>query len=91
MATVPTQIRIDEGVKSEATSLFKNLGLDMSSAVNMFLRQCVLQEKIPFSIEMPRYNKKVLRAMDEAKAIAEDPNVKGYDSIEELNAALEED
>ena len=36
MATVPTQIRIDETVKAQATSLFNDLGMDMSSAVNIF-------------------------------------------------------
>ena len=41
MATVPTQIRIDETVKAQATSLFNDLGMDMSSAVNIFLRQCL--------------------------------------------------
>lgn len=43
MATIPTQIRIDEHVKKEATELFGLLGLDMSSAINMFLNQCVLR------------------------------------------------
>ena len=39
MATTPTQIRIDSTVKEEATALFSELGMDMSSAVNIFLRQ----------------------------------------------------
>lgn len=43
MPTVPTQIRIDPDVKAQASALFANLGLDMSSAVNLFLRQCVLR------------------------------------------------
>ena len=46
MATSPTQIRIDSNVKTEANELFKELGIDMSSAVNIFLRQCVLSGKI---------------------------------------------
>lgn len=41
--------------------------------------------------DFPTLNNKVLNALDEAKVIADDPNVKGYDSIKELNAALEED
>lgn len=43
MATTPTQIRIDSHVKKQAMALFNNLGLDMSSAVNLFLHQCVLR------------------------------------------------
>ena len=45
MATTPTQIRIDANIKREATALFSKLGLDMSSAVNLFLHQCVLRQK----------------------------------------------
>lgn len=48
MATSPTQIRIDSNVKTEANELFKKLGIDMSSAVNIFLRQCVLHGGLPF-------------------------------------------
>ena len=40
MATVPTQIRIDENVKAESLELLRHLGLDLSSAINIFLRQC---------------------------------------------------
>ena len=54
MATVPTQIRIDREIKAQATALFSSLGLDMSSAVNLFLRQCVLRRGIPFPIEMQK-------------------------------------
>ena len=63
MATVPTQIRIDETVKAQATSLFNDLGMDMSSAVNIFLRQCVLRGGIPFTVEVPNYNAKTLEAI----------------------------
>lgn len=45
MATVPTQVRIDENLKKQATELFSQLGIDMSSAMNIFLRQCVIDIK----------------------------------------------
>ena len=90
MATAPTQIRIDSDIKKQASELFSNLGLDMSSAVNLFLHQCVLRGGIPFSVEMPRYNQAILDAMEEARRISRDPNVKGYTSMEELKKALEE-
>jgi len=90
MATAPTQIRIDADVKKEATALFSNLGLDMSSAVNLFLHQCVLRGGLPFAVEMPQYSQQTLDAMAEARRISCDPNVKGYTSMDELKAALEE-
>ena len=89
MATTPTQIRVDSEIKKEASTIFSALGLDMSSAVNLFLHQCVLHGGLPFNVEIPQYNKKTLEAMAEAKKISADPNVKGYSTMEELKEALE--
>lgn len=36
MATVPTQVRIDENLKKQASELFAQLGMDMSGAMNIF-------------------------------------------------------
>ncbi len=90
MPTTPTQIRIDSEIKTQANDLFKNLGLDMSGAVNLFLHQCVLRGGLPFAVEVPQYNQKTLDAMAEAMKISRDPNVKGYTNMEDLRKALEE-
>lgn len=89
MTTVPTQVRIDSEIKKQSTKIFKSLGLDLSSAINIFLSQSVLRGGLPFSVELPRYNKTTLDAMAEAKRISRDPDVKGYNSLEELKAALD--
>ena len=91
MSTVPTQIRIDDDIKKQATELFSKLGLDMSGAVNLFLHQCVMREGLPFPVEMPRYSRKTLDAMDEARRISRDSSVKGYTDMEDLQKALLED
>ena len=57
----------DQTVKKEANALFSELGMDMSSAVNIFLRQCILRGGIPFPVELPKYNKETMAAMVEAK------------------------
>lgn len=88
MATTPTQVRIDTDIKREATALFASLGLDMSGAVNLFLHQCVLRGGLPFAVEVPQYSEKTLGAMAEARRISRDPDIKGYNSMEELKAAL---
>mgnify|MGYP000089836527 FL=1 len=88
MATVPTQIRIDNDIKAQTSVLFKQLGLDLSSAVNMFLHQCVIQNGIPFSVSMPRYSDNTLAAMEEARKIEDDPRVPSYDSVEDMKKAL---
>jgi len=91
MATVPTQIRIDTTTKTQAVKLFNALGMDMSEAVNIFLRQCILRGGLPFNVEMPHYNKETLDAMAEAKKISRDPDVEGYTSMKKLKKALEKD
>ena len=88
---VPTQIRIDSEIKKQAASLFRTLGLDMSTAINMFLRQCVLKGGIPFVIENPKYKKETIQAMEEAKRISSDKEKKGYSTMKELKKSLQEE
>lgn len=89
MASIPTQIRIDADTKQQAAVLFGQLGIDMSTAVNLFLHQCVMRGGLPFAVEVPQYNQSVLDAMAEARKISRDPQVPGYTSMEDLKAALE--
>jgi len=89
--TTPTQIRIDNDVKKDATALFKSLGLDMSSAVNLFLHQCLIHGGLPFQVENPKFKKEVLNSFKEAKQISKDKTVKSYSSINDLNKSLDED
>ena len=83
MATVPTQVRIDEELKRQSMELFSQLGIDMSSAINMFLKQCVMRGGLPFAVEIPQYRSEVLEAMEEARRISKDPNTKRYGSFAE--------
>ena len=87
MATTPTQIRIDEGTKKQAVELLEGLGLNLSDAVNMFLRQVVLRGGIPFEVRYPEYKPEIIEAMEEAKRMSRDPNTKRYSSFK---AALED-
>jgi len=89
MATLPTQIRIDEEVKKQATELFSKLGLDISSAVNIFLRQSILHGGLPFEVKVPQYRPEVIEAMKEAKNISKDTTVKGYTDLEEMFKELD--
>lgn len=83
MATVPTQVRIDENLKKQANELFSQLGMDMSSAMNIFLRQCVMRGGLPFSVEVPQYKPEVLAAMEEARQLSNNPKTKRYSSFSE--------
>ena len=62
----------------------------MSTAVNLFLHQCVLRGGLTFPVEVPQFNQKTIDAMVEARRISSDSEIKGYTSMEELKKALEE-
>ena len=83
MATTPTQIRIDETTKKQAVELLEGLGINLSDAINMFLKQVVLRGGIPFEVRYPEYKSEVEEAMEEAKRISRDPNTKRYSSFKE--------
>lgn len=57
--TVSINIRVDKDTKRDVEKLFENLGLNMSSAVNIFLKQCLNSNGIPFSIQAPDQNEQV--------------------------------
>ncbi len=90
MSTVPTQVRIDETLKKQSAELFSQLGIDMSSAVNMFLKQCVMRGGLPFEVVVPRYKQEVIEAMEEAKNLSRDPKTKRYSSFSEALEDLDE-
>ena len=81
MATVTA--RVDENVKKEAETLFKKMGLNMSTAMNLFLTRCILEQGIPIEWKVP--NKETLKAMQETDDILSGKiERKGYNSAEEL-------
>nr|MBP3283138.1 type II toxin-antitoxin system RelB/DinJ family antitoxin [Treponema sp.] len=86
MATVVLQTRVDAETKLEAESLFDSLGLDITTAIRLFLRQSINQQRIPFDIVPPKYNfsEETLAAIDEARRISKDSSVKSYSSVKEL-------
>ena len=86
MATAVLQTRVDTETKLEAESLFNSLGLDITTAIRLFLRQSINQQRIPFDIVPPKYNfsEETLAAIDEARRISKDSSVKSYSSVKEL-------
>ena len=45
-------VRVDDDLKKEATAIFNELGLDMTTAVKLFLKQSVLTRSIPFEVKL---------------------------------------
>ena len=61
MATV--QFRTDEATKTNSNAIFKHLGITMSEAINMFLRQSILRGGLPFDLTIPKFNETTLAAL----------------------------
>ena len=83
-------IRMDTEIKHESEELFGNLGMSLSTAINVFLRKSLRTGGFPFDVRLDeRPNRETLEAMLEAEKIADDPNAKRYNNIKELFADLE--
>ncbi len=89
MSTTATNIRIDSALKAEVTLLFEGLGLSLSQAITLFLRQSVLHNGLPFKVEYPEYSKELLEAVEEAKSLEKSKATKRYTDLEEMWADLD--
>lgn len=76
--------RIDRDLKAQAESLFKELGLNMTTAFNIFLKQSVREGKIPFDVSLHTPNAETIAALVESKELLSNPNTIKYDVEEAL-------
>lgn len=88
--TTNISIRMDTELKAQAEKLFAELGMNISTAFNIFVRQSLREGGIPFEITLNKPNAQTLVAMQEAERIAKDPTVKGYADADQLFADLDE-
>lgn len=85
MATTNINVRVDSALKQEAETLFSELGLNMSSAINMFLRSAINHNGIPFEVRRPAPNAEMQAALDEYEEMKKNPdNYKRYESFDEI-------
>jgi len=88
MKNVNITLRVDDELKKQADSLFSELGLSLTAAFNIFLRQSVREQRIPFQITKSLPNATTIAAINDAE---NGRNLYGpYDNVkdlmEELNA-----
>ena len=89
MATTNLNIRTDKAIKEQADVIFAELGLNMTTAINIFLRTTIREHGIPFALKLDVPNEETVAAIEEGRRIASDSSVKGYTSMDDLKAALE--
>ena len=88
MTTTNLNIRMDKKVKEDAEKIFGELGLNMTSAINIFLRASIRESGIPFALKLDVPNEETMRAIEEAKRIALDDSVETFDNMEDLKESL---
>ncbi len=84
-------VMVDSDTKNEASRILNDLGLSMSSAINIFLKQVIKVDGLPFEVKNHKPSKELLRALKEAEDIEKNPNdYPTYHSVDELMAVLED-
>ena len=89
MATTNLNIRIEKSIKDQAEVIFNELGLNMTTAVNMFLRTAIREHGIPFELKLDVPNETTAATIAEGRKLMDDPSAPRYSSMDELKAALE--
>ncbi len=85
MAKVSTNITIDAETKAKAQIMLADFGMDLSTAVNIFLKQMIYEGAIPFTISREVPNKVTLAAIQEAHEMHVSPgNYKKYSSVDSM-------
>lgn len=85
MATATTTVSLNADTAKQATSLFADFGLDLSTAIEMFLRQSIREQRIPFEVKSNVPNSETKAALEEIKEMREHPErYKTYASFQEL-------
>lgn len=90
--SVSMNIRVDERTRAEAESIFEQLGLTMSGAINMFLKQVVRENAVPLSMELdPMFTSRTVKEdVEEARRLRTEGNagVDAEDLAVQMDAIL---
>ena len=78
-------VKIDRTVKNEADTIAKAMGMTLSTAINVFVRQMVLERAIPFRVHLPSEAKEFQQLVD---SIRNENKQKGFLSDDEINAEI---
>ena len=89
MANTNLNIRTDKDIKEQAEKIFAELGLNMTTAINMFLRTAIRERGIPFELTLYVPNDTTEMAIAEGREMIKDSESVRYSTMEDLKEALE--
>lgn len=74
MAATNLNIRTDKAIKEQAEQSFNELGLNMTTAINLFLRTAIREHGIPFELKLDVPNDTTAAAIEEGRNLLADPS-----------------
>lgn len=81
--TTNFSVRMDSDIKKQCEMLYGELGMNLTTAINVFLRQSLRAGGFPFDVRLEHPRKETVAAMLEAERIAHDSSAKRYSDVEE--------
>lgn len=81
------QIRVDDELKKQASIIFDELGLDLSTAIRMFLKKAVIERGLPFDTKIDETTLKGIIAIEQMRAISE-ANGNSEMTLDEINEEI---
>ncbi len=89
MSKVSTTIRTDSDIKSQAQQIFTSMGMDMSTAINIFFHQVIRKNGLPFEVVATTPNLETREAIAEVQRMKADPSLgKGYTDVDDMMKEL---
>lgn len=79
MATTNFSVRLDSDLKKQSEALYGELGVNLTTAINVFLRKSLKVGGFPFEVRNDEPNRETKLALLEAEKLSKDPNVKRLD------------
>lgn len=92
--TSAINVQVNSKDKEQATNILKDLGINMSTAINMFLKQIIKKDGLPFEVSNPKPSKELLDALEEGEKIVEEVREgkrQGYNNVNEMMKAILDD
>lgn len=77
-------LRLEPELKAQASALFKELGLDVSTATGLFFRQALRVHGLPFDVKLNEPNEETYLAMEEAEQMLSDTKAQRFSSVDDL-------
>ncbi len=88
-ATSNMNIRMNKEVKEQAQRIFAELGMDMTTAVNVFLRQAIRYNGFPFDVRINTPNEETISAIREVQEMKKNPTIgKTYTDVDAMMKEL---